>query len=98
MTSGIDIEELDPAIRPQDDLFRHVNGRWLDETEIPSDKPAWGSFAALAELSEQRVKDIIEGLADQQHEPGSNAQKIGDLYASFMAEDRVEALGAEPLR
>ncbi|WP_255951824.1 M13 family metallopeptidase [Streptomyces odontomachi] len=88
---------MNPDIRPQDDLFRHVNGRWLDETEIPSDKSGWGSFVALAELSEQRVKDIIETLAGQEHEPGSNAQKIGDLYASFMAEDRIEALGAQPL-
>ena len=89
---------MNPDIRPQDDLFRHVNGRWLDETEIPADKPGWGSFAVLAELSEQRVKAIIEELAEQEHEPGSNAQKIGDLYASFMAEDRVEELGAVPLR
>jgi putative endopeptidase len=85
-------------IRPQDDLFGHVNGRWLDTTEIPADRSAWGSFTALAEEAEARVRAIIEELAAGTHEPGSNAQKIGDLYASFMDEERVEALGAEPIR
>ncbi len=89
---------MDPGTRPQDDLFRHVNGRWLEETEIPADKPGWGAFAVLAEQSEQRVRAIIEELAGRQHEPGSNAQKIGDLFGSFMDEERIEALGAEPLR
>ena len=90
---------MNPDIRPQDDLFGHVNGRWLDSTEIPSDRSAWGAFTALAEEAEHRVKAIIEELAaNGPHEPGSNAQKIGDLYSSFMDEARAEALGAEPIR
>jgi putative endopeptidase len=89
---------MNPDIRPQDDLFRHVNGRWLDTTEIPDDKSGWGNFAVLRDRSEERVKEIIEGLAEGTHEPGSNAQKIGDLYTSFMDEERIEALGAEPVR
>ena len=89
---------MNPDIRPQDDLFGHVNGRWLDETDIPADRSAWGAFTKLAELSEERVHAIIEELAQQKHEPGTNAQKIGDLYASFMDEERAEQLGAEPIR
>jgi putative endopeptidase len=93
---------MDPDIRPQDDLFRHMNGRWLETTEIPADRSAWGSFVELAEQSEARVREIIEGLArtgDQgTHEHGSNAQKIGDLFSSFMDEERIEELGAEPVR
>jgi putative endopeptidase len=93
---------MDPDIRPQDDLFRHVNGRWLETTEIPADRSAWGSFVELAEQSEARVREIIEGLArtgDQgTHEHGSNAQKIGDLFSSFMDEERIEEVGAEPVR
>ena len=91
-------EGMNPDIRPQDDLFGHVNGRWLDTTDIPADRSAWGAFTRLADQSEERVKAIIEELAQQSHEPGTNAQKIGDLYASFMDEERVEALGAEPIR
>jgi endothelin-converting enzyme/putative endopeptidase len=94
---------MDPDVRPQDDLFRHMNGRWLDTTDIPADRSAWGAFTMLADESEARVKAIIEELAptdqaQRTHEPGSNAQKIGDLYASFMAEERIEELGAEPIR
>jgi putative endopeptidase len=89
---------MDPDIRPQDDLFRHVNGRWLDTTEIPADRSSWGAFVALAEQSEERVRAIIESLAEGSHEPGSNAQKIGDLFTSFMDEQRIEELGAEPVK
>ncbi len=91
---------MDPDIRPQDDLFRHVNGRWLDTTEIPADRSAWGAFAELADQAEERVREIIEQLAEGagRHAHGSNEQKIGDLFASFMDEERVEELGAAPVQ
>jgi endothelin-converting enzyme/putative endopeptidase len=89
---------MDPDVRPQDDLFGHVNGRWLATEEIPADRSAWGSFVELAETAEQRVRDIIASCAEQPAEPGSNAQKIGDLFASFMDEQRIEDLGAAPLQ
>lgn len=93
--SGIDLSELDPAIRPQDDLFRHVNAKWMDRTPIPADKARWGSFYLLAEEAEQAVKAII--LESQSAEPGSEARKIGDLYASFMDTDAIAAAGTRPL-
>ncbi|HJR36842.1 MAG TPA: M13-type metalloendopeptidase [Nocardioidaceae bacterium] len=88
---------MNPDIRPQDDLFGHVNGRWLDTAEIPADRSSWGPFVKLADQSEQRVRAIIEELAERPVEPGSPEQKIGDLYASFMDEARAEELGAEPI-
>ena len=54
---------MNPAIRPQDDLFGHVNGVWFDTAEIPSDKSSWGPFVELSDLSEQRVREIIEDAA-----------------------------------
>jgi putative endopeptidase len=93
---------MDPDTRPQDDLFRHVNGRWLDTTDIPADRSSWGVFVELADQSEERVRTIIEDLAVAvergEHDGGSNPQKIGDLFRSFMDEQRVEELGAEPVR
>jgi putative endopeptidase len=94
--SGILTSELDPAVRPQDDLFRHVNGKWIDRTEIPSDKARYGSFYALAEEAEKAVREIIEEAATA--EPGTEERKFGDVYASFMDEERAEQLGARPLR
>ncbi len=95
LTSGIDRDELDPAIRPQDDLYRHVNARWVARTPIPADKARYGSFMILAEDAEKAVREIIEQA--QQAAPGTPERKVGDLYASFMDEQRIEALGAAPL-
>ncbi|HET9725181.1 MAG TPA: M13 family metallopeptidase N-terminal domain-containing protein, partial [Actinomycetota bacterium] len=83
-------------IRPQDDLFGHVNGAWLDTAEIPSDRSAWGPFVKLADQSEERVREIIEDAAAGRIS-GENGKKIGDLYASFMDEERIEELGVTPI-
>jgi len=93
--AGIELDELDPAVRPQDDLFRHVNGRWIDRTEIPADKARWGSFYTLAEAAELAVRAELEEA--QRAAPGSEERKVGDLYTSFMDAERVEALGWSPL-
>ena len=95
LTSGIDRDELDESIRPQDDLYRHVNGRWIARTPIPADKARYGSFMILAEDAEKAVREIIEQA--QSAQPGTPERKVGDLYASFMDEERIEALGAAPL-
>jgi putative endopeptidase len=95
-SSGILTDELDPAVRPQDDLFRHVNGKWIDRTEIPSDKARYGSFYILAEEAEKAVREIIEEASSA--EPGTEERKFGDVYASFMDEKRIQQLGARPLK
>ncbi|HEY4152108.1 MAG TPA: M13-type metalloendopeptidase [Pseudolysinimonas sp.] len=95
LASGIKTDELDPAVRPQDDLFRHVNGKWIARTEIPSDKPRWGSFYLLAEEAEKAVHEIIE--ESQAAKPGTEARKVGDLYSSFMDEERIEKVGLAAL-
>jgi putative endopeptidase len=97
LRSGIDLATFDRSVRPQDDLYRFVNGRWLDTVEIPADRPRYGAFDALAEESEARVRVIVEAAAASPQPPGSDARKIGDLYASFMDEATVEALGREPI-
>ncbi|HQA24241.1 MAG TPA: M13-type metalloendopeptidase [Rhodoglobus sp.] len=95
LSSGIDTDELDTSIRAQDDLFRHVNGKWIERTEIPSDKARYGSFYLLAEEAEKAVRDII--IESQSAEPGTEGRKVGDLYASFLDEARIQALGAKPI-
>ncbi|MCD6639116.1 MAG: peptidase M13 [Nocardioides sp.] len=90
---------MDPDIRPQDDLFGHVNGRWLDEAEIPADKSGWGAFIALADAAEQDVREIITELAERPSDELSvDERKIGDLYASFMDTETIEARGLDPVR
>jgi putative endopeptidase len=94
--SGLALDQLSDEIRPQDDLYRHVNGRWLAETEIPEDKARWGSFHLIAEQAEKDVRAIIEEA--QTAEAGTETRKIGDLYTSFLDTARIEQLGASPLR
>ncbi|HUC25941.1 MAG TPA: M13-type metalloendopeptidase [Streptosporangiaceae bacterium] len=95
LASGIPADELDPGIRPQDDLFRHVNGRWLARTEIPSDRARYGSFPILAEEAEKAVREIVEEATAAP--AGSEERKFGDLYASFMDAERAEELGWQPI-
>jgi putative endopeptidase len=96
MKPGLDKAELNHSIRPQDDLFRHVNGLWLESTSIPEDQAVYGSFMILRDDSELAVKEVLEDAAANPR-PGV-AQQIGDLYASFLDEDRIEKLGSEPLQ
>ncbi len=99
MTQGIDTSAFDPDIRVQDDLFRHVNGPWLRTAEIPADKATAGAFVTLFDEAEKKVRAIIETCraASLSGATSDEERKIGDLYASFMDEERVEALGASPL-
>jgi predicted metalloendopeptidase len=97
MASGIAVEYIDPSVRVQDDLFTHMNGKWLATTEIPADKSSWGSFAKLRDDIQPQLRAIIEGAASNKA-GGAEAQRIGDLYASFMDEARLEQLGLTPLK
>jgi putative endopeptidase len=95
LPSGISTDDLDPAVRPQDDLFRHVNGRWIARTEIPADRARDGAFRILAEGAENAVRQIVEEAAAAP--AGSEERKLGDLYASFMDAGRAEQLGSQPI-
>ncbi|MFT4044169.1 MAG: M13 family metallopeptidase [Gordonia sp. (in: high G+C Gram-positive bacteria)] len=91
--SGLDLEWADASVRAQDDLFAHVNGRWLATHVIPEDRSVDGAFHALRDRAEENVRDIIAACADSDPTHGSDAAKIGDLYASFMDTERIDALG-----
>ena len=93
--SGIEIEERDSSVHPGDDLYLHMNGRWLEHSPIPDDKARFGAFTILAEEAEQAVRDILE--ESHTAPAGSEAKKAGDLYVSFMDEERIEERGHAPV-
>ena len=95
--SGLDLSHVDLAARPQDDLFGHVNGRWLTEYAIPADRATDGAFRSLYDRAEEQVRDLIADAAAAGAAPGTDQQRIGDLYASFLDEDTVAARGLQPL-
>jgi putative endopeptidase len=97
--SGLDPSSFDKSVRAQDDLFRHVNGTWLTRTDIPADKASYGAFDILFDKAQADLKAIVEESAKSSTKtPGSEAQKIGDFYESFMNEARAEELGIAPLK
>ncbi|MFZ3289338.1 MAG: M13-type metalloendopeptidase [Telluria sp.] len=99
MASGIAVEFVEPAVRAQDDFFEHLNGKWLKSTEIPADKSSWGSFAKLRDDIQPQLLAIIEQAAKGGNKAaGSDAQRIGDFYASFMDEAKLDQLGLAPLQ
>ena len=93
--SGIELEERDPELHPGDDLYLHMNGRWIERSDIPADKARYGAFTVLAEEAEKAVLDIIQRSGDV--DASAEAGKVGDLYASFMDEKHIEDLGHAPL-
>jgi len=95
--SGIDVARLTSEFRPQDDLYRHVNGSWLRDTDIPDDKAVYGAFHVLHDRAEADVRAIVEEAAASDAPEGSDARRIGDLYVSFLDEDAAERLGATPI-
>ncbi|NUP74771.1 MAG: peptidase M13, partial [Sinomonas sp.] len=96
--SGVEREYFDETVRAQDDLYRHVNGAWLRETEIPSDRALVGTFVQLRDRAEEDVRALIEELAATDHPEDSDEFKLGAFYRSFMDAERVASLGAEPLK
>src|SRR3569623_1889808 len=95
---GVDLSGMDKTINPGDSWYQYVNGTWDKNTEIPADKSSWGGFGVLAELSNTRTRTLIEDLAAKPAPQGSNEQKIGDLYRSFMDEAAIEKAGITPLQ
>ena len=99
--SGLDLTHLDTDVRPQDDLYRHVNGRWIADHVIPPDRAFDGALRTLRDQAEEQVRAIVDDAHDQvaagRAAPGSETAKVGALYASFMDTQAVEAARLEPL-
>jgi predicted metalloendopeptidase len=98
LSAGVATEYIDPSIRAQDDFFTYLNGKWIKNTEIPADKSSWGSFAKLRDDTQPILRAIIEKSAASKPANATDAQRIGDFYASFMDEPKLEQLGLTPLR
>ena len=100
--SGLELCWVDPATRPQDDLYVHVNGRWLATAQIPVDRAQHGMLRALRDQAESDVRTILEEASDPGGDGGDDAgpdeRRIGDLYTSFLDTDTIEAVGTDPVR
>ena len=95
---GINLSYMDSSIRPQDDFFNYVNGNWMKTAEIPSDKSSWGSFNALREDVDNASLGILDKILADKFTPGSEGQKIQNLYGTFMDWDKRNADGINPIK
>ncbi|MBN1351639.1 peptidase M13 [candidate division KSB1 bacterium] len=97
LKSGIDLENFDISIRPQDNFYTYVNGKWLEKTKIPPDKSNYGVFTALYDENQERLRNIIETVAETKNAVGSEKQKVADFYRSFLDTITIEKIGLKPL-
>jgi putative endopeptidase len=95
--SGLDLDNFDPTVRPQDDLYRAVNGRWLARTTVPADRVTYGTFLELTDKTESDLRAIIEKVAAERDRQRGTARQIADLYASLMNQARADELGLQPI-
>ena len=93
--SGIDPGAMDLAVRPQDDLYEHVNGAWLKSAVFPPDKATIGALDQLDDLTQAELRTLVETARTQRDDP--DAARIADLYASYMDEAAIEKLGVRPI-
>ena len=98
LVSGIDLASMDTNVRPGDDFYAYVNGTWIANAEMPADKSRYGEFAILRDDSQEKVRAIIEVSASGDFEQGTDEQKVGDLYNSFMNIEARDAKGITPLQ
>jgi len=97
-TIGLDLTASDPSVKPGDNFFRYANGHWIDTFQIPDDRSNYGVFTRLSDLSEKRVRGIIEDAAAMHAANGTPEQRIGDYYAAFLDEGTIEAAGLHPIQ
>lgn len=103
LTRGIDPANFDPTVAPCTDFFRHANGGWLQRNPIPDDQSSWGSFGILQERNVYQLRALMEraerGEIDSDSDTArASARMVGDFYASALDEERIDALGAQPLQ
>ena len=97
LVSGLDLQYVDDSVRVQDDIYQHINGKWLASFEIPADKGSYDQFSKIYDDVQKQLRDVVEGVQKSVDASDPDQQKIADLYASFMDEAALEPLGLTPL-
>jgi predicted metalloendopeptidase len=97
LRSGIDLQYVDASVRPQDDVYEYLNGQWLRNYQLPPDKGRVGSFSVLQDKTEEQLRNIVDALEQSPGNDDPDAKKLADLYASYVNEEQLQALGLKPL-
>lgn len=93
------LDWLDRSVKPGVDFFHFANGGWIKANPIPVDRSEWGAYTALDQQNQRFIHDLVEKASkDTSAVAGSDAQKVGDFYASGMDENAINAAGLKPLQ
>jgi predicted metalloendopeptidase len=98
LTSGIDTSAFDASVRAQDDFYGHINGKWMQSTQIPASKAAWGTYLQLRETAQEQVRTVLDEVIKSPGAVGSETHKIADLYLSFIDDKARNTQGVKPLQ
>ncbi len=98
-SKGFDVSRMDDSINACDDFYQYANGTWIKNTKIPAEYPSWGSFTIVYENNQKVLKQVVENASKQSNAvKGSDAQLVGDYYASCMNEAAIEKAGTTPIQ
>jgi endothelin-converting enzyme/putative endopeptidase len=95
---GVDLSNMDKSVKPGDDFYKYVNGKWLATAQVPPDKAFVGTANTVFEKTESQLHGIVDEVVAAKHDPGSVDQKVADLYSSWMDQPAIEARGLEPIK
>ncbi len=98
LTSGINLDNLDTTVSPQEDFYQYACGGWMKNHPLDAEHSRYGSFDFLAEENQKQLRGIIDSVSANQNQPGSIADKIATLYNIGMDSVRLQQQGAEPLK
>jgi endothelin-converting enzyme/putative endopeptidase len=96
-TFGIDTAQMDTSVKPGDDFYKYVNGKWLASTQMPADKASYGSFNELRDTTDANVHSLLDDLT-KTPPTDPTLKKVADLYSAWMDEAGIEKRGYEPLK
>jgi predicted metalloendopeptidase len=91
LQSGVDLKYVDSSVRPQDDLYRHLNGKWLDTFQLPADKGSYGSFTYVDDATQEQLRGIVDGLVQTQTQTQAQAQTQGQAQAQTQGQAQAQA-------
>jgi putative endopeptidase len=95
--SGIILKNMDTTVNPGNNFTQYVNGSWIKNTKLPADKASYGAGSIVNDEAQENVKAIIENAAKSSGKEGSEEQKIGDFYESYMNMKVRDSIGLAPL-
>src|SRR6266849_2997689 len=94
---ALDVGGLDPSVDPCADFYRYANGKWIEATPIPADRPGWGTFSQVYERNEKILAAALLDARDNPPPAGTPQRKVAEFFASGMDEDAIERAGMRPL-